>query len=180
MAQRMKYWRETVIALLISSIVFLLLVTMPPVADDWGPLTSAALSVHAGSAWRQPFVARDVHWSPLWFLVNAIAYWLSPGTFGVLPLAFVKSVALMVLLIAAFMLLRYFHVRLKNATVSVLTLAFHQASVGGLYQWKAAGGLCSCAVGAVAITLIALAILATVPPAARARRVNPAEAMRAE
>ena len=34
--------------------------------------------------------------------------------------------------------------------------------------------------GVVAVTLVALALVATVPPAARARRVNPAEAMRAE
>ncbi|OFW11226.1 MAG: hypothetical protein A3H96_25635 [Acidobacteria bacterium RIFCSPLOWO2_02_FULL_67_36] len=32
----------------------------------------------------------------------------------------------------------------------------------------------------VAVTLITMAVLATVPPAARARRVNPSDAMRAE
>ena len=127
---------------------------MPPVADDWGHVTYAARSVREGTLWRQPLHPRDIHWSPLWFLVNAIAYSLSPGTFGVVPLAFVKTAALMVLLIAAFILLRTFFVRFEVATVSALTLAFHQASVAAFYQWKAAGGLCSCAAGAGAIVLI--------------------------
>jgi hypothetical protein len=140
--------------LLLPVFAYLLIWNGAPTGDDWFGIARLAKAVNTGQWPALAVRPNGVHWSPGYVTSSAVAFMLDRSAFGLNVIRAVNAVALMAGLFALMVVGRAWRVAPAAIIVAAVTLVFHQASVGVLYQWDSLGPMVGDAFARCALALV--------------------------